>query len=166
MEKMVMMKYVRIVLIICYASIVSGQGKIPQYIRQCRQSDPRLIDCLKNSLHHLKPYLAQGIPEIERCLGGSQIEYPQRKSGSSFDGERLAKFRAVCAIEKFDAARLRAFDSYLVDTQKNLIADPSKFWAYVNETRKTVDGTGSSSMQEKCDLLAKFFSGVFVNDDG
>ncbi|XP_037036850.1 uncharacterized protein LOC119074672 [Bradysia coprophila] len=61
-----MTKYMLIVLMSCYiSSTVSAQGKSPEYIKQCRQSDPRLIECLKNSLHHLKPYLAQGIPEIE-----------------------------------------------------------------------------------------------------
>lgn len=38
-----------------------------EYIIQCRRSDPQLLDCLKGSLHHLRPYLAQGIPEIEVC---------------------------------------------------------------------------------------------------
>lgn len=38
-----------------------------EYIIQCRRSDPKLIDCLKGSLHHLRPYLAQGIPAIEVC---------------------------------------------------------------------------------------------------
>lgn len=36
-----------------------------EYIIQCRRSDPKLLDCLKGSLHHLRPYLAQGIPAIE-----------------------------------------------------------------------------------------------------
>ncbi|XP_037956073.1 uncharacterized protein LOC119685767 [Teleopsis dalmanni] len=40
-------------------------GEIPEYIKQCRRNDPQLIDCFKNSLEHLKPYLARGIPEIE-----------------------------------------------------------------------------------------------------
>lgn len=38
-----------------------------EYIIQCHRSDPKLLDCLKGSLHHLRPYLAQGIPEIEVC---------------------------------------------------------------------------------------------------
>lgn len=36
-----------------------------EYIKQCHKSDPELTNCLKGSLHHLKPYLAAGIPEIE-----------------------------------------------------------------------------------------------------
>lgn len=35
------------------------------YIKQCRSSDPEILECLKGSLHHLKPYLKAGIPEIE-----------------------------------------------------------------------------------------------------
>nr|XP_029718104.1 uncharacterized protein LOC115260901 [Aedes albopictus] len=37
----------------------------PPYILHCRRSDPELNTCLKGALHHLKPYLAQGIPEIK-----------------------------------------------------------------------------------------------------
>ncbi|KAG8235711.1 hypothetical protein J437_LFUL015815 [Ladona fulva] len=35
------------------------------YVKQCREKDPRLTECLTSALHHLKPYLARGIPEIE-----------------------------------------------------------------------------------------------------
>lgn len=37
----------------------------PPYIRQCRGNDTELIQCLIDSVHYLKPYLATGIPEIE-----------------------------------------------------------------------------------------------------
>uniref|UniRef100_A0A1L8DPX9 Putative hemolymph juvenile hormone binding protein n=1 Tax=Nyssomyia neivai TaxID=330878 RepID=A0A1L8DPX9_9DIPT len=37
----------------------------PPYIKQCSRSDPQLLDCLRDALHHLRPYLATGIPEIE-----------------------------------------------------------------------------------------------------
>jgi hypothetical protein len=43
----------------------SEQTESPEYIKQCHRSDPKLIDCLKESLHHLRPYLARGIPEIK-----------------------------------------------------------------------------------------------------
>ncbi|XP_046393512.1 uncharacterized protein LOC124161268 [Ischnura elegans] len=39
--------------------------EIPPYVKQCRMKDPHLIDCLTSALHHLRPYLAKGIPEIE-----------------------------------------------------------------------------------------------------
>ncbi|XP_065337821.1 protein takeout [Cloeon dipterum] len=39
--------------------------EIPEYVKQCNASNPKLIECLKESLVHLKPYLAKGIPEIE-----------------------------------------------------------------------------------------------------
>uniref|UniRef100_A0A336M6Z8 CSON002054 protein n=1 Tax=Culicoides sonorensis TaxID=179676 RepID=A0A336M6Z8_CULSO len=37
----------------------------PEYILQCSRSDPELIQCLIKALHHLRPYLSKGIPEIE-----------------------------------------------------------------------------------------------------
>ncbi|XP_044728085.1 uncharacterized protein LOC123291745, partial [Chrysoperla carnea] len=39
--------------------------EIPPYVKQCHEEDPKLIDCYIKALHHLKPYLANGIPEIE-----------------------------------------------------------------------------------------------------
>lgn len=35
------------------------------YIKQCRSSDPALVECIKGSIHHLKPWLRTGIPEIQ-----------------------------------------------------------------------------------------------------
>lgn len=46
-----------------------------EYIIQCHRSDPKLLDCLKGSLHHLRPYLAQGIPEIEVCRSNVFIPF-------------------------------------------------------------------------------------------
>ncbi|KAF7387179.1 hypothetical protein HZH68_012856 [Vespula germanica] len=36
-----------------------------EYVKQCSRKDPKLKSCLIDSLHHLKPYLKDGIPEIE-----------------------------------------------------------------------------------------------------
>nr|CAD7448425.1 unnamed protein product [Timema bartmani] len=35
------------------------------YVKQCRASDPLMNDCFIRALHHLQPFLAKGIPEIE-----------------------------------------------------------------------------------------------------
>lgn len=35
------------------------------YIKQCHEGDPELIKCFIQALHHLSPYLATGIKEIE-----------------------------------------------------------------------------------------------------
>lgn len=35
------------------------------YIKQCRSLDPALAECVKGSLHHLRPWLQRGIPEIQ-----------------------------------------------------------------------------------------------------
>ncbi|KAF6204260.1 hypothetical protein GE061_002600 [Apolygus lucorum] len=37
----------------------------PPYVKHCKGSDPKLIDCIIKALHHLRPYLAKGIPEIQ-----------------------------------------------------------------------------------------------------
>jgi len=38
---------------------------VAEYVKQCSKSDPKLITCLIDALHHLRPYLSVGIPEIE-----------------------------------------------------------------------------------------------------
>ncbi|CAH1994659.1 unnamed protein product [Acanthoscelides obtectus] len=38
---------------------------VPPYIKQCREGDSEMIKCFIGAIHHLRPYLAQGIPEIE-----------------------------------------------------------------------------------------------------
>jgi len=45
--------------------IITAADNNPEYIKQCARDDPKLIDCFRSSLEHLKPYLARGIPEIE-----------------------------------------------------------------------------------------------------
>lgn len=40
-------------------------GDTPSYVKQCSRKDPQLKSCLINALHHLRPYLRDGIPEIE-----------------------------------------------------------------------------------------------------
>lgn len=58
----------------CYIShtklILGNVLRIPsiitaEYVKQCSRSDPKLKTCLIDALHHLRPYLSVGIPEIE-----------------------------------------------------------------------------------------------------
>ncbi|KAH8407757.1 hypothetical protein KR222_000220 [Zaprionus bogoriensis] len=46
-------------------SICLIQAEAPAYIKQCARDDPKLVDCFIGALEHLRPYLANGIPEIE-----------------------------------------------------------------------------------------------------
>lgn len=48
------------------------------YIKQCRSSDPALVECVKESLHHLRPWLKTGIPEIQVSCR-QQLFYEQFK---------------------------------------------------------------------------------------
>ncbi|KAJ4447899.1 hypothetical protein ANN_09908 [Periplaneta americana] len=38
---------------------------ISPYVKQCQIGDPKIVECIIGALHHLRPYLAKGIPEIE-----------------------------------------------------------------------------------------------------
>ncbi|GLG98428.1 Protein takeout, partial [Gryllus bimaculatus] len=35
------------------------------YVKQCREDDPHLTQCFIAALHHVRPFIAKGIPEIE-----------------------------------------------------------------------------------------------------
>jgi len=49
------------------AGVASGATapQAPEYVKQCKLSSPQLQECLIGALHHLRPYLVKGIPEIE-----------------------------------------------------------------------------------------------------
>lgn len=53
-----------ILLIVGYAVTLSSDSN-PEYVKQCSRTDPKLVNCLIDALHHLRPYLSIGIPEIE-----------------------------------------------------------------------------------------------------
>ncbi|CAH0393933.1 unnamed protein product [Bemisia tabaci] len=38
---------------------------IPPYIKQCREADPKLSECIIQAVNHLRPYLVRGIPDIQ-----------------------------------------------------------------------------------------------------
>ncbi|XP_055610023.1 protein takeout-like [Uranotaenia lowii] len=38
---------------------------LPEYLHVCHREDPKLIDCMKQSIETLRPYLARGIPELD-----------------------------------------------------------------------------------------------------
>ncbi|XP_030373969.1 protein takeout [Scaptodrosophila lebanonensis] len=42
----------------------ASAGNMPDYIKVCHRNDPELSKCLKNSVHNLRPYLADGIKDI------------------------------------------------------------------------------------------------------
>ncbi|XP_067013907.1 protein takeout [Anabrus simplex] len=49
----------------CLHTVLAKDTQIPPYVKQCRMGDPKVIDCFIGALHHVRPYLAKGIPEIE-----------------------------------------------------------------------------------------------------
>ncbi|KAK2576597.1 hypothetical protein KPH14_005267 [Odynerus spinipes] len=51
-------------LVVSYSTTLSTDS-IPEYVKQCSRSDPKVKSCLIDAVHHLRPYLKLGIPEIE-----------------------------------------------------------------------------------------------------
>ncbi|XP_071455444.1 protein takeout [Hetaerina americana] len=58
-------KLATLLLVFVLQNVCAVGDEIPPYVKQCRVADPHLIECLTSALHHLRPYLAKGIPEIE-----------------------------------------------------------------------------------------------------
>lgn len=99
----------------------------------------------------------------------------KRRAHASFkeNGERTEDKLIFCSLRtEFDQLQRQAYKMYKSTTEDNLVADPAGFWKYVNSVRK-VDGYPSSmylkddkseTMQGKCDLFAKFFESVYVNE--
>lgn len=38
---------------------------LPEYLHVCHREDPKLTECMKESIETLRPYLARGIPELD-----------------------------------------------------------------------------------------------------
>lgn len=56
--------YIFIFIQLCVSNTINVDD-VPPYVKQCYEGDPRVIECFKEAGHHLSPYLATGIPEIE-----------------------------------------------------------------------------------------------------
>ncbi|XP_046618397.1 putative beta-carotene-binding protein [Neodiprion virginianus] len=52
-------------LIAVFALFVSVNATIPDYIHTCKRTDPKIEECVINSLKNLRPQLTKGIPEFE-----------------------------------------------------------------------------------------------------
>ncbi|XP_073985297.1 protein takeout-like [Rhodnius prolixus] len=54
-----------IILLLLGSGVVNGiPQKIPSFIKICKQSDPELDECVKESVEQIRPYLSKGIPEL------------------------------------------------------------------------------------------------------
>jgi len=63
-----MIDYLRKILVLAVAITYVQAAKpkvIPPYIKQCLRNDPKLHECLAAEINHLRPYLKEGINEIE-----------------------------------------------------------------------------------------------------
>ncbi|XP_050443657.1 uncharacterized protein LOC126847461 [Adelges cooleyi] len=56
---------VAVVAVSCVHAANKSAKVIPPYIKQCIRNDPKLNECLAAEINHLRPYLVQGIKEIE-----------------------------------------------------------------------------------------------------
>ncbi|XP_020710575.1 protein takeout [Athalia rosae] len=60
------MERVTVCFLLAITSVIAlGIDEKRPYVKQCSRKDPKLKKCLIDALHHLSPYLRNGIPEIE-----------------------------------------------------------------------------------------------------
>ncbi|XP_011192235.1 protein takeout [Zeugodacus cucurbitae] len=52
-----------IALIVAFACTTFA-AKMPDYIQICHRNDPKIAECVKNSVHSIRPHLADGIKEL------------------------------------------------------------------------------------------------------
>ncbi|XP_043274345.1 protein takeout-like [Venturia canescens] len=50
---------------VAMTNAVVAEETHPEYVKPCSRSDPQLKTCLIDALHHLRPYLKVGIPDIK-----------------------------------------------------------------------------------------------------
>lgn len=73
-----------------------------EYIKQCEANDPQLVECIKGALHHLRPWLRTGIPEIqvswtvELCSKAMMIHWEFQFSGILSRFQHHAMRSAYC----------------------------------------------------------------------
>ncbi|KAL4089576.1 hypothetical protein QTP88_024590 [Uroleucon formosanum] len=63
-----MIDYLQTIIVVVVAMVYVQAEKskvIPPYIKQCIRNDPKLNECLAAEINHLRPYLKEGIDEIE-----------------------------------------------------------------------------------------------------
>ena len=58
-------KSLAILFLYIYSSASSPIPEIPPFLKVCHRNDPQLSDCIKESINLLKPYLKNGIKELQ-----------------------------------------------------------------------------------------------------
>jgi len=59
------MSNLHLVFVAVLLAVSTAEDGLPPYIKQrCHSSDPKLLSCITESVHHIGPWLATGIPEI------------------------------------------------------------------------------------------------------
>jgi Haemolymph juvenile hormone binding protein (JHBP) len=54
-----------VTIVVVISSCYGLPEEIPNYIKICNQTDPKLGSCIRKSIISLRPYLIQGIPELD-----------------------------------------------------------------------------------------------------
>lgn len=89
-------------------SLCSAADERP-YIKTCSRSDPQLSECVINTLHHLKPYLANGIPDIEmESMEPFIVDHLQLQLTGGSEGYRVhLKHVEIYGASNFSVQRLK-----------------------------------------------------------
>ncbi|KAH8250173.1 hypothetical protein KR026_006875 [Drosophila bipectinata] len=99
--------YIVAALTICFLGF-SSAGNMPDYIKVCHRNDPELSKCLKTSVHNLRPYLANGIAELNlpplEPLYIGDLNILDGSNGLTVQAKKLN----IIGASNFEITRLRA----------------------------------------------------------
>lgn len=49
---------------LCFVTLLTAERPIPKFLKICHRSDPKLVDCMIDSIQSLRPSLITGIPDL------------------------------------------------------------------------------------------------------
>ncbi|XP_055903734.1 protein takeout [Eupeodes corollae] len=55
---------VLVLLLVVFDVYLAQSPKIPDYIHICHRNDPKINECIRNTVHEMRPYLGDGIKEL------------------------------------------------------------------------------------------------------
>lgn len=104
-----------------------------------------------------------------------RLKNKKNKAHSKFKSTKNPTDYATYSLlrRNFISMQSSVYNEYILQTQANLLRDPSKFWSYVASKKKTsgfpsimsYNNRESSNSEEICELFATFFKDVYIADD-
>ncbi|KAG5883596.1 hypothetical protein JTB14_004790 [Gonioctena quinquepunctata] len=119
----------KVLFFVCFASAVRSQEaenvtfKTPEYILPCLKADPDINNCLQKTFNHLRPYLKEGISEIDvPSIDPLTIENMVMENGRGAIRVRAAFYNITTnGASNYSVQSIKAdLDNYAIELRINL----------------------------------------------